>query len=252
METSDIRAMVDSVCWYHSFEVAPGVMTPGRVMATDLRDWMDRAGVPTDLQGVRALDIGSWDGPYAFELEDRGADVVAFDIHDPNETGFNAAKKIRGSKVEYVRGSVYELADHVSGPFDLVMFKGVFYHLRYPMMALDKIYEVVAPKGKLFFEGECLINYVESVDERPPDLDPVAIGTSNIPLVAYFGGRYKGADNFYVPNFQALKSWLWSAGFEVVRHDSWEDPEGTPYPGQRIWGIAQRRDDHVYWEHEMH
>jgi tRNA (mo5U34)-methyltransferase len=61
--------------WYHTLELAPGVVTPGMF---DLRPYVSRYGLPERLDGKRVLDIGTWDGFWAFEMERRGAaEVVA-------------------------------------------------------------------------------------------------------------------------------------------------------------------------------
>src|SRR5262249_1160686 len=101
----EVEAQVKAGRWYHAFEVVPGVITPG-VAPFDARATLDFLGVPGDLRGRRALDVGTWDGPLAFEMEARGAEVYALDVQDPDCTAFNTAKRLRGSRVEYVRGSV--------------------------------------------------------------------------------------------------------------------------------------------------
>ena len=93
-----VRQAIGQVRWYLSFEIVPGVITPG-ITAVDPKSRLELFGLPDDLRGARALDIGTWDGPVAFELERRGASVTALDIQDPNLTGFNTAKAILGSHV---------------------------------------------------------------------------------------------------------------------------------------------------------
>ena len=77
---ADARAAVDQVrLWYHTMELAPGVVTPGWF---DLRPILDRLPWP-DVEGKRCLDVGTYDGHLAFELERRGAaEVLALDISD--------------------------------------------------------------------------------------------------------------------------------------------------------------------------
>ena len=117
----EAKALVNSVNWYHRFELRPGVVTPG------VSDFLggphcSAMGVPEDLSGRRALDIGTWDGPIAFELERRGAEVVALDIQDPKRVGFAVARCVLGSRVEHVQASVYELSRLDLGPFDHIVF----------------------------------------------------------------------------------------------------------------------------------
>src|SRR5262245_48594334 len=124
---------------YHKYEVEAGLFTPGQFFEVDPKTWLDHVGVPQSLLGLRALDIGAWDGPFTFELERRGAQVTALDIQDPNTTVFNAVKEIKGSTAKYVRGSVYEGSPEELGVYDIVLFAGVYYHLKNPVLALQRI-----------------------------------------------------------------------------------------------------------------
>jgi tRNA (mo5U34)-methyltransferase len=89
-----IRLMNSHLHWKHSFEIIPGVVTPGDWGFTNSASQLDDIyGMPKDLTGLRALDIGALDGVHSFELERRGAQVTAIDIQSPDVTGFNIAKK---------------------------------------------------------------------------------------------------------------------------------------------------------------
>ena len=103
------------------------MFTPGKLL-TKPKELFEHLGLPSDLTGKRVLEVGSWDGPLAFECEARGAIVTAMDIQDPARTGFNVAREILGSKVSYVQGSVYDAARLLKGTFDYIFFLGVFYH----------------------------------------------------------------------------------------------------------------------------
>src|SRR4051794_38772814 len=79
-DASDVRDAAREVAerdWYHTQELAPGVETPGMF---DLRPYVDRYGIPPDLTGKRVLDVGTFEGFWAFELERRGAEVTAIDV----------------------------------------------------------------------------------------------------------------------------------------------------------------------------
>ena len=106
MTQDEIRALIDSVPdWYHSYDLC-GVLTPGR-LKIDV-SYLNAIGVPQSLEGLRVLEIGSWDGAYTWELERRNpASLDALDIQHPDHTGFNIAKKILDSKVRYHHRSVY-------------------------------------------------------------------------------------------------------------------------------------------------
>jgi SAM-dependent methyltransferase len=226
--------------WYHAFEILPGLITPGAVNF-DAAGLLDSVGIEKDLAGQRALDIGTWDGPMAFELERRRASVVALDVWDPNQTCFNLAREILGSNVEYVRGSIYDLSELSTAKFDLVCFLGVFYHLTDPIRAFEEISVALNDTGRLFLEGECLRRYAEDVDCNPiTDSLITQIANSRIPLALFPPGEYKGDPNRIIPNFACVLSWLKVARLEIANYHFEEGPGPHP-PRQRIRAVARRR-----------
>jgi tRNA (mo5U34)-methyltransferase len=124
------RFLAQSDCvWFQRFELGGGVYTPG---TNDLEWVFATAGVPDDLSGKSALDIGTSNGGAAFELERRGAQrVVAVDIFPPSWFGFDALKDFLGSRVEFVEATAYELPSLIGETFDVIIFWGVLYHLRH-------------------------------------------------------------------------------------------------------------------------
>ena len=74
---ADARQRVEAMSWYHTIDVAPGLTTKGWF---DLRPYVSHYGLPERMDGMRALDIGTWYGFWAFEMERRGATVVALDV----------------------------------------------------------------------------------------------------------------------------------------------------------------------------
>src|SRR3954469_21042627 len=88
---AEIRARIDTVPhWYHQIEIRPGVVTPG---INDSSETLQLLSLPDDATGTRVLDIGVRDGYFSFELERRGAEVLAIDYLEPSETGFPIAKE---------------------------------------------------------------------------------------------------------------------------------------------------------------
>jgi tRNA (mo5U34)-methyltransferase len=149
----ELRRRLGEIGWYHTQELAPGIVTPGMF---DLRPYVDRYGIPEDLSGMRVLDVGTFEGFWAFELERRGATVTAIDVdriqdldwsprRRPAEDGrrgegFELAKRALGSNVERVGLSVYDASpDRLGGQFDLVFCGSVLIHLRDPMLALERM-----------------------------------------------------------------------------------------------------------------
>src|SRR3954447_11371932 len=140
-------------------ELAPGVVTPGWL---DHRPIVDRIPFPGSLKGKRCLDVATFNGFWAFEMERRGADeVVGIDVLDPmdwdwpagsdQETisimasrqarglGFEIAKRELGSSVVRLERSVYDLDEDEVGRFDLAYLGSLLVHLRDPVAALERV-----------------------------------------------------------------------------------------------------------------
>lgn len=165
-EREELQRQVDAhPFWYHTIDIAPGVVTPGWF---DLRPVVDQLPWP-DVRGKRCLDIGTFDGYLAFELERRGAaEVVAVDVDDhllwdwppdyraqglardpgfsgpPKGAGFRLAASLLGSKVEWRPISIYDLAPSDVGLFEVVVCGSLLLHLRDPLRALEAVRGVTA------------------------------------------------------------------------------------------------------------
>jgi tRNA (mo5U34)-methyltransferase len=147
---------VASFRWYHTLELAPGIVTAGMF---DHRPAVHRYMLPSDLSGQRCLDVGTMDGFWAFEMERRGADeVVAVDVDDPEALDWPAALRDRteksldrtkGERFELARAalssrvdrrlvSVYDLSPGM-GLFDLVFCGDLLIHLKDPITAMERI-----------------------------------------------------------------------------------------------------------------
>jgi SAM-dependent methyltransferase len=215
------RASGANPAWYHSIELAPGVVTPGQV---DLRGLAARV-LPDDLSGLRALDVGTFDGFWAFELERRGAQVIAIDVERleaaewpplsrerlERETrerdvelgrGFELAAGARGSAVERRLVSVYELSpEAVGGPVDLAFSGAIMLHLRDPVRALERIAGALSAGGEL--------RLLEPFSPRLTMLSPRRPAAS-------FGAAVEGF-TWWLPNLAALGGWLRAAGLRDER-----------------------------------
>jgi tRNA (mo5U34)-methyltransferase len=239
MDRDEAMRRIASVGWYHRFEILPGVMTPGKVSLG--RETLTHFGIPQDLKGKKVLDVGAWDGPLAFEAEARGATVTALDIQDPDKTGFNTAKAVLDSRVRYIQGSVYDATSLLSDRFDYIFIFGVFYHLKYPILAFERLASLLADDGQLVYEGECLRNYWEDETGKPFDsVDFRALVQSNVPVCLFYSRTYKGDDtNWFIPNPACLRGWMEAAGLRVV-HDFFHDDASTNPPQQRTGGVARK------------
>jgi len=123
--------------WYHSIELPDGRVAPGVVGLEALQARIGRYPIPHNLRGKRVLDVGAATGWNSFELERRGAEVVAVDCVEFRE--FQMARELLGSQVEYRILDVDEMSPATLGRFDYVLFFGVLYHLRHPLLGLEKI-----------------------------------------------------------------------------------------------------------------
>ncbi len=167
-----------------------GVYDPSRTLP--------RLGLPQRLDGRTVLDVGAWDGYYSFEMERRGAArVVATDDFCwggggwGTQEGFNLARRALGSKVEDQRIDVLDLSPEVvGGPFDVVLFLGVLYHLPNPLLALERVRSVTG--GLLVLETEVDLLLVRR------------------PAAAFFPGSELGDDptNWWAPNVPAVLGML--------------------------------------------
>lgn len=139
--------------WSHHIEVGYGIVTPGHLQGSrhpsGQKNYLRHLQLPDNLFGKSVLDIGAWDGFFSFEAEKRGASqVLAIDnfyrdkLKNTGNQGFEIAKEILKSNVEFKKASVYSLSPEKFGMFDIVLFLGVFYHLKHPLLALEKIFSV--------------------------------------------------------------------------------------------------------------
>jgi tRNA (mo5U34)-methyltransferase len=244
----DLRARVEAhPGWYHTIDLGNGVLTPG---LADLRAFAADA-LPASLAGRRALDVGTFDGFWAFSLEERGADVVlALDLPDishadvpPNTraqveaarpaglewgAGFRLAHEARGSKVRRVEGNVYDLhADQLGGPVDFVLCGTILQHLRDPVAALERMREVLRPGGEVLM----VETYSAPLRRRHPQR-PVAEFRPAVP-----GSLY----TWWVPNLAGLNAWALAAGLEPTGRPAVElVPEAGVGPDDVVVAISLR------------
>ena len=123
--------------WYHSFDLPDGAHLEGIIPLRDLQWRWSQYPIPADLTGKRVLDTGAWDGWFSFEAERRGASVVAIDcIEVP--TFLEIHRKLN-SRVDYRILDFYELPEANLGTFDYVLFLGILYHLKHPLLALEMV-----------------------------------------------------------------------------------------------------------------
>jgi tRNA (mo5U34)-methyltransferase len=219
---NDRDEILDKICqasgWFQHFEVAPGVFSPGR---NDVRFICDQLQIPVDLRGMSVLDVGALEGGFSFECERRGAArVVAYDLPGPHTARFALAKEILGSNVNYVEGTVYKLTPEMLGTFDIVLFTGVLYHLRYPLLACDLLRRVT--RKYCFIESHVIDNYFVTPEGVSP-LAQIAPAIVSLPIAQFYEhGELEGdATNWFGPNVASVLAWFRSAGFDIEHLVTW-------------------------------
>lgn len=216
MDTKTYAERAAAVAWWHGgMDLGDGVITRGPSMPA--RDLLPRLGLPADLTGKTVLDVGTWDGFMAFECERRGADVVAVDSFVWSEArtaavpgatgraGFDLAHEALNSRVRAVECEVLDLSPALLGTFDIVLFLGVLYHMRHPLLALERVAALT---------HDLLI--VESH----------VIGGGGSPIMRFYPGAELNADpsNWWGPNTACIDSMLRAVGFDDISVKSqWHD-----------------------------
>jgi tRNA (mo5U34)-methyltransferase len=220
--------------WYHTIEVGPGVVTPGWF---DLRPIVDHLPWP-DLRGKRCLDVATYDGYLAFEMERRGAaEVVATDIasHEgwdwlPRERaggleflrqeagakgrGFEIAATALGSGVKRQFVNVYDLDPERVGLFDFVICGSLLLHLRDPFRALEAI------------RGVCRGEFLSA--------EQIDVGSSILQKGKPVFRLQAENGQWFVPNVAGHRRMLEVAGFDLVRKvRPYAIPSGTAHPPSR-------------------
>ena len=186
------RGDFDQTGWWHSFELPDGRKIRGTNELSGLKRRLATFPIPEDLSGKRVLDIGAWDGWFSFELERRGADVVAVD--NVESANFLYLHRELGSKIDYRILDVYELTPERLGRFDIVLFLGVLYHLKHPLLALERICALT--------KDFAAVGSFTSPDTGPPVMEFYEIDE--------LGGQF---DNWCGPNPSCLVAMCRTAGF---------------------------------------
>lgn len=255
-----LRSAIAAHPWYHTMELAPGVVTPGWF---DTRSIAGSLPLPSSLQGARCLDIGTFDGFWAFEMERRGAtEVVAIDVLDPTQwdwpsgsdeavvaavgerkaagAGFDLAHRALGSSVVRHELNIYDL-DEGLGTFDFVYVGSLLLHLRDPVRALERVASVCSGRALMVDAIDIVLSKllrhqpVAGLDGRgrPWWWKPNAAGLARMVEVAGFEIE-SGPTSFFVPHgpgqVVARPSWRSlrrRSGIEAHIQHRWGDPHAA-------------------------
>jgi tRNA (mo5U34)-methyltransferase len=232
--------------WFHNLDLR-GVKTApdhflGDYPALKWRQFAE--AVPADLGGASVLDIGCNAGFYSLEMKRRGADrVVGIDSDDTYLAQARFAAEVCGADIEFRNLSVYDLAK-LEERFDLVLFMGVLYHLRHPLLALDLIHEHAARDLLLFQSMLRGCGDIETVGEDYPFAERELFDRPGAPRLHFIERSFAGdPTNWWVPNAACAEAMLRSAGFQILsrpEEEVWlcrrgERPEwsGPVYPAYR-------------------
>jgi tRNA (mo5U34)-methyltransferase len=222
--------------WFHNLDLH-GVQTAPDHFLGDYPNfkWKTFAhAVPADLSGRTVLDIGCNAGFYSIEMKKRGAErVVGVDWDERYLAQARFAAEVSGfaGSVEFRKLSVYDVAA-LGEQFDLVIFMGVLYHLRHPLLALDLIHEhAVRTNGLMLFQS---MQRGSTEIERPPEDAPFQstemFDRPGYPKLHFIERKYSGdITNWWVPNQACAEAMLRAAGFRIQAH-----PEQEVYLCRRI------------------
>lgn len=180
--------------WFHIIKLADDEDSPGLTIPQ-----VEHFGIPDDLTGKSVLDVGCAEGYCSFLAEERGAErVLGIDVEVERIERFRYAAERLGSKCEAMQRSAYNVYAKDLGAFDVVFFFGIWYHLRHPLWALERLYHVLNPGGLLLAESE-----------RLDDVEgPVAHLCAN--------GFRGDTSTFWIPTLECLMASLKVVGFGNV------------------------------------
>lgn len=207
--------------WYHKIKLPGEIVTPGWAPINPAA-----YRIPDDLTGKRVLDVGAWDGYWTFEALRRGArEVVAIDdfsdyLGQLQETDrkawatFDFCRRQLGyddQRCKRFDMSIYDLSEKTFGHFDVVFFFGTLYHLRHPLLALDKLAAVC--DQEIFIETAIL-------DDYSPYRGGLGQGyPGNQMVMEFYPGKEYGSNdsNWWAPTLYCLINMMHAAGFKNCR-----------------------------------
>jgi tRNA (mo5U34)-methyltransferase len=218
--------------WFHNIELN-GIRTApdhflGDYPTVKFRRFAD--AIPQDLTGKSVLDIGCNGGFYSIEMKRRGAArVLGVDFDDDYLAQARFAAGVLGMDIEFRRLSVYDVAT-IGERFDVVIFMGVLYHLRHPLLALDLIHEHVAGDLLLFQSMQRGSEEVDPLQSNYDFWDTAIFDSPGYPKLHFIEKRYANdPTNWWVPNRACTEAMLRSSGFEIIAR-----PEAEVYLCRRV------------------
>jgi tRNA (mo5U34)-methyltransferase len=242
--SEQIRQRVSELgAWFHNLDLG-GVRTAPDHFLGDYPavKWEGFAhALPADLRGRTVLDIGCNAGFYSIEMKRRGADrVVAIDSDERYLRQARFAAEVSGADIDFRHMSVYQVAT-LGERFDIVLFLGVLYHLRHPLLALDLLHEYAAKDLLVFQSLQRGSNEVEPLADDYHFWVREIFDAPGFPKMHFVEKRYsEDPTNWWIPNRACTEAMLRSSGFQIADHPEeevyvcrWAEPEMELSPEER-------------------
>ncbi len=238
---TDLQRRIDELGpWFHNLHLPDGhggvVMTRPDSPFGDFPKFKWDAlapHLPSDLTGRRILDVGCNAGFYTIELARRGGHVVGLDLNDHYLRQARFAVELCGvaDRVTFHNRQVYDLA-RTDWRFDLILFMGVFYHLRYPLLGLDAVRSTLNDGGTLVFQTLTLPSDAEPVTTKDADFnDRDRLRAEGWPKMAFFEHGFTGdPTNWWAADPNCCEALLRSCGLRVTGRPMHETYLATPDP----------------------
>ncbi|GBD50193.1 TIGR04290 family methyltransferase [Methylopila sp. Yamaguchi] len=232
LSQDEIRARVEALGdWFHNMDLNGVATAPDHFLHDYPRNKFNRFAhaLPQDLSGMSVLDVGCNAGFYALEMKRRGAArVLGVDSDERYLAQARLAAEVQRADVEFRNLSVYDLGA-LGERFDIVLFMGVLYHLRHPLLALDIIHDAVADDLLVFQSMQRGSDAIHPTQADYDFFDQEHFDAPGYPKLHFIEHEYAGDwTNWWVPNAACSQAMLRSAGFEIV-----ERPEAEVYVCRR-------------------
>ena len=204
--------------WFHQMELGGVATAPDHFLGDypSVKYAHFRNSLRRDMSGMSVLDIGCNGGFYSLEMKRRGAlRVLGVDTDPRYLAQAEFAAEVTGLDVEFLQMSVWDVAA-LGEKFDLVIFMGVLYHLRHPLLALDLIHEHVAKDLLLFQSLQRGSLEIADVREDYNFTEPAPFDAPGYPKLHFVEHRYShDATNWWLPNKACTEAMLRSSGFTI-------------------------------------